>query len=69
MSLSFFPYTQSRHFNVAPTLTPSFLSTKDNVRRDWLSAPDEVAFIAQIANRVDAIRPYPYVAPPSALML
>lgn len=68
-SLSFFPYTQSRYFDVAPTLVPSFLTTKDNVRRDWLSAPDEIAFIAQIANRVDAVRQLPYVAPPSAVMM
>lgn len=68
-ALSFFPYTQSRHFDVAPTLVPSFLSTKNNVRRDWLSAPDEVTFIAQIANRVDAVRMLPYVAPPSAVMM
>lgn len=67
--LSFFPYTQSRVFDVAPTLTPSFLSTKDNIRRDWLSAPDEATFIAQIANRVDATRMLPYYAPPSAIMM
>lgn len=67
--LSFFPYTQSRLFDVAPTLVPSFLSTKDNIRRDWLSAPDETTFIAQIANRVDATRMLPYYAPPSAIMI
>lgn len=67
--LSFFPYTQSRVFDVAPTLVPSFLSTKDNIRRDWLSAPDEATFIAQIANRVDATRMLPYYAPPSAIMM
>lgn len=68
-ALSFFPYTQSRYFDQAPTLVPSFLTTKDNIRRDWLSAPDEVTFIAQIANRVDAVRQLPYVAPPSAVMM
>lgn len=67
--LSFFPYTQSRVFDVAPTLVPSFLSTKGNIRRDWLSAPDETTFIAQIANRVDATRMLPYYAPPSAIMI
>lgn len=67
--LSFFPYTQSRFFDIAPTLVPSFLSTKDNIRRDWLSAPDETTFIAQIANRVEATRLLPYYAPPSAIVM
>lgn len=68
-ALSFFPYTQSRYFSAAPTLVPSFLSTKGNIRRDWLSAPDETTFIAQIANRVNAVRQLPYQAPPSAIMM
>lgn len=68
-ALSFFPYTQSRFFSAAPTLVPSFLSTKGNIRRDWLSAPDETTFIAQIANRVNAVRQLPYQAPPSAVMM
>lgn len=68
-ALSFFPYTQSRYFSAAPTLVPSFLSTKGNIRRDWLSAPDETTFIAQIANRVNAVRQLPYTAPPSAIMM
>lgn len=68
-SLSYFPYTQARYFENAPNLNNDFVTTENNIRNDFLSAPDEVPFMVQIANRINAVRPYPYVAPPSAIML
>ena len=66
---SFSPYTQARIFAEAPNLNENFVSTKGTIRNDWLSAPEEVPYMVQIANRVSAIRQYPYHAPPSALMM
>lgn len=68
-NLSFFPYTQARYFDTAPNLNQEFVTTEGNIRNDWLSAPDEVPYMIQIANRVSAVRPYPYHAPPSAIMM
>lgn len=66
---SFSPYTQARIFAEAPNLNENFVSTKGTIRNDWLSAPEEVPYMVQIANRVSAVRQYPYHAPPSALMM
>lgn len=68
-NLSFFPYTQARYFESAPNLNQQFVETDDTIRNDWLSAPDEVPYMVQVANRVTAVRQYPYHAPPSALMM
>lgn len=68
-NLSFFPYTQARYFDTAPNLNQEFVTTEGNIRNDWLSAPDEVPYMVQVANRVNAVRPYPYHAPPSAIMM
>lgn len=68
-NLSFFPYTQARYFDTAPNLNQEFVTTEGNIRNDWLSAPDEVPYMVQVANRVSAVRPYPYHAPPSAIMM
>ena len=62
---SFSPYIQTRFFTSAPTLTPSFLTTEDNINNSWLSAKDEPPFIVQIANKVQAVRPVPYRAKPA----
>lgn len=62
---SFSPYIQTRFFQSAPTLTPSFLTTEDNIPNNWLSAKDEPPFIVQIANKVQAVRPIPYRAKPA----
>lgn len=59
------PYIQTRFFLSAPTLTPSFLSMKDNINNNWLSSKNEPPFIVQIANKVNAIRPVPYRAQPA----
>jgi len=66
-NLSFFPYTQSRKFNTLPKYSQEFMSTKGNVRKDFLTAPDEVPFIVQVANNVRAVRPLPYYAVPAEL--
>lgn len=66
---SFFPYTQARYFDSAPNLNQEFVTTEGNIRNDWLSAPTEVPYMVQVANRVNAVRPYPYHAPPSAIMM
>ena len=68
-SLSFYPFTQARDLQAIPELNPSFLSTEGNIRLDWLTAPDEIPFVCQVVNRVNATRPYPYMAPPSAIMM
>lgn len=68
-SLSYFPYTQARYFENAPNLNNEFVTTENNIRNDFLSAPNEVPFMVQVANRINAVRPYPYIAPPSAIMM
>ncbi len=66
-NLSFFPYTQSRKFQTLPKYSQEFMTTKGNVRKDFLTAPDEVPFIVQVANNVRAVRPLPYYAVPAEL--
>lgn len=66
-SLSFFPFTQSRYFTSSPVLSNTFVSTQNNIRRDYLTAVDEVDFVAQIACRCTAIQPMPYRAIPVGL--
>ena len=68
-NLSFYPFTQARDLQDIPELNPSFLTTEGNIRLDWLTAPTEIPFVCQVVNRVNATRPYPYMAPPSALMM
>lgn len=65
---SFFPYTQSRYFNSAPTFSQSFATTKDNVRVDFLSASSEVPFTADFSIAVRAVRPLPYIAVPANII-
>lgn len=66
-NLSFFPYTQARKFNKLPTWSAELMTTKNNVRKDWLSAPGEPPFLVQVANNVRAVRPLPYRARPAEL--
>lgn len=63
---SFSPYVQTRIFKSAPTLSPEFLTTKDNIPNKWLSSAEEVPYIIQVANKVRAVRPVPYKAVPSS---
>lgn len=62
---SFSPYVQTRIFKSAPTLSPEFLTTKDNIPNKWLSSANEVPYILQVANKVRAVRPVPYKAVPT----
>lgn len=66
---SFSPYVQNRKFANAPQLNLDFLTTEDNIDNAWLSAPNEVAYIVQVANRVRVQRALPYIAPPTAIMM
>lgn len=66
-NLSFFPYTQARYFNSEPTLSPSFTTTENNVRKDSFYAPTEVPFVLQVASKVRAVRPLPYKSTPAGL--
>lgn len=66
---SFAPYVQTREFTQAPLLNPTFLTTENNIDNEYLSAPNEVPYIVQVANRVKAVRALPYFAPPSAVMM
>lgn len=63
---SFSPYIQTRIFKSAPTLSPEFLTTKDNIPNKWLSSAEEVPYIIQVANKVRAVRPVPYKAEPTS---
>ncbi len=63
---SFSPYIQTRIFKSAPTLSPEFLTTKDNIPNKWLSSAEEVPYIIQVANKVRAVRPVPYKAVPTS---
>lgn len=66
-SLSFFPYTQSRYFYTLPVLSESFVNTRNNIRKDYLSVADEVPFYAQFAHRIKVVQPLPYKAVPVGL--
>ena len=66
---SFFPYIQTRYFNSCPTLSPDFLTTENNISKDWLSSSNEVPFIYQIAFNLRGVAPLPYRAQPSYLGL
>ena len=56
--LSFFPYTQSRHFNSLPNWSYEFAAATD-VRKDYLAATIEDAYTAQFDINVRAVRPLP----------
>lgn len=58
-NLSFSPYTQARHFNSLPTLSQSF-ALADDVRKDYLFAPSENAYLIDFQLGIRAVRPIPY---------
>lgn len=66
---TFFPYVQSRYFESCPTLSPEFLTTENNISKDWLTSITEVPFIYQIAFNFRGVAPMPYKAQPSYLGL
>ncbi|WMC01590.1 major capsid protein [Microvirus D_HF38_35] len=60
--LSFYPYTQSRYFAARPVFNQKFVSMKDNVRDDYLAAPQESAYTISFDIGLRAVRPLPYRA-------
>lgn len=66
-SLSFAPYTQARVFSDTPKWSSEFV-TANNVRKDYLSAPSEVAYTAQFKINVKAVRPVPYKPVPASII-
>ena len=65
-ALSFYPYTQARKFTALPTYSQSF-ATAQNVRKDYLAAPTEVAYTAQFNIKCRAVRPIPYNPEPARI--
>lgn len=61
-SESFFPYIQTRYFQSAPTLSPSFVSTQGTIPKDWLSVTEEIPYLVQVSNICEATHPVPYRA-------
>ena len=66
--LLFSAYAQSRYYPAAPSLSLQFVTMSPmNLRRDWLSYPNQPAFKIQFASDITAIRPLPYQCKPSRL--
>ena len=66
--LLFSAYAQSRYYPSAPSLSLQFVTMSPmNLRRDWLSYPNQPAFKVQFASDVTAIRALPYQCQPSRL--
>lgn len=61
--LSFFPYTQARHFDSLPNWSYNFAAATD-VRKDYLAAKVEDAYTCQFDINVRATRPLPYQSVP-----
>lgn len=53
---------QSREFSSRPTLSPQFVTTKDNINDHWLSKEDYPPYFLQILNGVRLVRAIPYKA-------
>lgn len=66
--LLFSAYAQSRYYPSAPSLSLQFVTMSPmNLRRDWLSYPNQPALKVQFASDITAIRPLPYQCQPSRL--
>lgn len=67
-NLSFFPYTQSRHFGETPTYSPEFF-TADDVRKDYLAGGTaESAYTCQVKFDIRAVRPLSYIGIPAQIV-
>lgn len=64
---SFKPYTQARNLTTTPTYSEDFL-VADDVRKDYLAAPSEVAYTMQVRLGVRAVRPLPYQSMPAEII-
>lgn len=65
---SFFPWTQSRYFTSTPTYSKSFCNTMNNIRKDYLYAPTEDAYIMDCQIGIRAVRPLPYMSIPAQII-
>lgn len=67
-NLSFFPYTQARHFGETPSYSPEFFIA-DDVRKDYLAGGTaESAYTCQIKFDIRAVRPLSYVGIPAQIV-
>lgn len=67
-SLSYFPYTQVRHFSSEPTYSDStFRLSQQNINLSAFMAPEEPPFISQYAIKINAVMPLPYRGIPEGL--
>lgn len=66
-SKSFNVYTQARHFTSLPNWSQQFAEAND-VRKDYLQAPIEVAYTAQFDLNIKAVKPLPYRARPASIL-
>lgn len=64
---SFSPYTQARLFDTTPEWNSDFLLAK-GVRKDYLSAPSEIAYTAQFQFNIRAVRPLPFFHTPAQVI-
>lgn len=65
--LSFYPYTQARHFTKLPSWSQQFSEAND-VRKDYLQASIESAYTAQFDLNIKAVKPLPYRARPASIL-
>lgn len=66
--LLFSAYAQARYYPSSPSLSLQFVTMSPmNLRRDWLSYPNQPAFKVQFASDITAVRPLPYQCQPSRL--
>ncbi|QCS36031.1 major capsid protein [Capybara microvirus Cap1_SP_95] len=67
-NLSFFPYTQARHFTSTPTYSKEFFEARD-VRKDYLAGGTaEDAYSAQFKFDIRAVRPLSYIPVPAVVV-
>lgn len=64
---SFYPYTQSRDIEETPEFNAGFVEA-NNVRKDYLQAPSEVAFTAQFKIQDRCVRALPYKGIPADIL-
>lgn len=66
-NLSWYPYTQARHFTSLPNWGEEFAEA-DDVRKDYLQSYVEDAYSAQFNFNIRAVRPLPYKPIPANII-
>jgi len=56
-----------RQFETLPTLNNTFITTKDNIRKDIFASTDEPGLIVNFGNKIKAIRPMPVASNPGLI--